>query len=76
MAKIPTELSPDENTPANGETTKPKRDYEVVDAQALYAKYPQLFKLVPDYAKIRAAMKIGLDMPGIALLPHHPDYVE
>ncbi len=42
-----------------------KRNFEVVDSNALYELYPQFFKLVPDYAKIRQAMKLGLAMPGI-----------
>ena len=47
------------------ESVKRKRNFDVVDAQALYALYPQFFKLVPDYAKIRQAIKLGLAMPGV-----------
>lgn len=58
---------------------KRKRDFEVVDTHALYALYPQFFKLVPDYAKIRQAKKLGLPMPGVAFAdgtgsdPHDED---
>lgn len=47
------------------DTVKRKRNFDVVDAQALYAIYPQFFKLVSDYAKIRQAIKLGLPMPGV-----------
>lgn len=50
---------------ASVESKKRKRDFEVVDAQALYAVYPQFFKLIPDLAKIRQAIKLGLSMPGV-----------
>ena len=56
------EISVDDN---GYEAPKRKRNFEVVDAQALYALYPQFFKLVPDYAKIRQAIKLGLAMPGV-----------
>lgn len=72
MARIPNQ----DVAPADAEAPKPKRDFEVADDKALYDKYPQFFKLVPDYAKIRQAMKLGISMPGIELMPHHPDYEE
>ena len=57
-------------TDDNEETVKRKRNFEVADAHALYAVYPQFFKLVPDYAKIRQAMKLGLGLPGVTMVGH------
>lgn len=56
----------DGSKPQGKTLVKTKRNFEVSDLHALYAVYPQFFKLVPDYAKIRQAMKLGLDLPGLS----------
>ena len=52
---------------ANAEKSKRAKDFEIVDANALYAIYPQFFKLVPDLAKVRAAIKLGIATPGVVI---------
>ena len=66
------------NDPQDGEGLPPeshldvpakrKRNYEIVDAEALYALNPKLFKLVPDYKKISSAIKLGCPLPGIQMI--------
>lgn len=50
------------------ESVKRKRNFEVTDADALYKQYPNFFKLVPDYGKIRAAIKIEIPLPGVTMI--------
>ncbi len=58
------------------EPQKRKRNFEVSDDRALYAVYPQFFKLVPDYAKIRQAIKLGLELPGVEFADGSHEVVE
>jgi hypothetical protein len=51
------------NDPRSNKT--PKRAFQVTDIKALGDAYPQLLKSVPDYAKIRKALSIGLELPGV-----------
>lgn len=62
--------NPQEQTAGEGVAApaKRKRNYEIVDAQALYTLNPNLFKLVPDYKKISSAIKLGFPLPGIQML--------
>jgi len=46
--------------------------YKITDEAALKAAYPQFFKATPDAHKIRAALKLGLTLPGIEVLPDEP----
>jgi hypothetical protein len=41
------------------------KHYEVTDAEALKAAYPQFFKAVPDGYKIRKALSLGITLPGV-----------
>jgi len=41
------------------------KGYEVTDAEALRAAYPQSFKAVPDGYKIRKALSLGIKLPGV-----------
>lgn len=51
---------------------KRSRGFEVVDADALYAANPHLLKLVPDYRKIRSALKLGFVLPGVIITDGAP----
>ena len=74
MLNIPPSPNPKEENGSNepsypgGEVKKKKRNYEIVDAEALYALNPKLFKLVPDYKKISSAIKLGFPLPGIQMI--------
>lgn len=45
-----------------------KRPYEITDVEALFQNYPQFFKQTPDHTKIRKALSLGLDLPGVAMI--------
>ncbi len=42
------------------------KTYVITDEAALKAAYPQFFQAVPDGRKIRTALSIGIDLPGVS----------
>ncbi len=48
------------------------KGYEVTDAEALKAAYPQFFKAVPDGYKIRKALSLGIKLPGVVEVMDSP----
>jgi hypothetical protein len=48
------------------------KHYNVIDAEALKAAYPQFFKAVPDGYKIRKALSLGIKLPGVVELADAP----
>lgn len=46
---------------------KKLNDFEITDQAALVKEFPQFFKQIPDIRKIRAALKLGIDLPGVSL---------
>lgn len=42
------------------------KGYVVTDEAALKAAYPQFFKAIPDGYKIRKALSLGIELPGVS----------
>ncbi len=41
------------------------KDYTITNEKALLEAYPQFFKMSVDHAKIKKALSLGIDLPGV-----------